>query len=268
MPREHHIPTAIRRGRRRSAFVPLTIGFSIAAVSLASAQYRVNPQLNTELYGRGVGSVRHAGLGGMPNVPWHQARLGSELRHDAFLSGRLPSEMRGTAMLRGPLAPTGAVAYIPTTPGPFGSMPNTRPYSGGAGVLPPNPSPIVAPPTPGVRRVPARSGAGGVGPSMRIDPRGPLPTRRVTSFGTAYPPRGSIRHSNARPATVSSPTGTGAVQESVILSSEQTPPMEASYGSIRHHRAHTPSSSGLLIPPVAPRPTSAPASQPTSAPAR
>lgn len=82
----------------------------LGAVCAVLAQYQLNPQLNTELYGRGVGSVRSA------NLPFHQAALTSDWRHNAFLSGSLRSDIRGQYLLQGPLAPSGPTAYIPATP--------------------------------------------------------------------------------------------------------------------------------------------------------
>jgi len=96
------------------------------AVALLSAQYRINTQLNTELYGHGVGTVRY-GMRAMPNRPMYQATLPSEWRNQAFLSGSLRSDIRGQYLRTGPLAPSGSLAYIPS---PMGNRPygGTQPY--------------------------------------------------------------------------------------------------------------------------------------------
>ena len=89
---------------------------AIALTASAAAQYAVNTQLNTEVYGRGVGSVRRG------NVPFNQATLRSDFRHDAFLSGALRSDIRGQYGAVGPLAPSGAISYIPNTARPYGRL--------------------------------------------------------------------------------------------------------------------------------------------------
>jgi len=81
-----------------------------------TAQYRVNMQLNTELYGHGTGSVRHS------TMPWYRPTLPSDWQQSRFLSGALPSEIRGNYLLTGPLAPSGALAYIPNSARPYGSF--------------------------------------------------------------------------------------------------------------------------------------------------
>jgi hypothetical protein len=98
----------------------------LCAAGAALAQQQLNPQLNTELYGRGVGSVRQGGISSLPNRPFYQANLPSDWRNQAFLSGALRSEIRGAYLLEGPLAPTGNLAYIPQNPRPFGTP---RPYA-------------------------------------------------------------------------------------------------------------------------------------------
>jgi hypothetical protein len=82
----------------------------------AFAQSQVNTQLNTEVYGRGLGTMRQT------NVPMYQPALRSDAVHDAFLSGSLRSDLRGEYMLRGPLAPGGITSYIPASPRPYGSL--------------------------------------------------------------------------------------------------------------------------------------------------
>lgn len=97
-----------------------------AGAGVLAAQYRINTQLNTEMYGRGVGTVRY-GLNAMPNQPMYRATLPSEYRHDAFLSGRLRSDIRGEYLRQGPMAPGGALSYIQayTAPRPYGAA---QPY--------------------------------------------------------------------------------------------------------------------------------------------
>ncbi|MEW6250326.1 MAG: hypothetical protein AB1716_06750 [Planctomycetota bacterium] len=126
--------SADRRLARPSSVAPYFVAFCAAVglgmlldAAVARAQ-TVPRQMNTELYGRGVGSVRQTGMAALGNVPWNVRELGSEYRNEAFLSGRLRSEFRGEYLSEGPLAPTGFGAYIPPAALPYGSM---RPYDSG-----------------------------------------------------------------------------------------------------------------------------------------
>jgi hypothetical protein len=91
-----------------------SIGF-VAALAVgacwALAQWRVNPQVGRvsnrvggELYGN-TGSVRYAA--------YQTTVLPSEARYATWRSGALPSEVRMQAAAVGPLAPSGAIAYVP-----------------------------------------------------------------------------------------------------------------------------------------------------------
>ena len=104
------------------AAVPLVV---LLAATLPARGQTVPRQLNTELNGQGVGSVHQAGLASLGNFPWNLGSLPSENRNAVALSGRLRSEIRGEYLAKGPLAPGGLQAYIPTAPMPYGS---TRPY--------------------------------------------------------------------------------------------------------------------------------------------
>jgi hypothetical protein len=107
----------VRRNMRAAGLQRLAVvAIGLATAGVLMAQYRVNTQLNTGLYGAGAGSVRHA------NLPFYRASTPSGRTHARFLSGALPSEIRGQYLLKGPLAPSGALAYLPTTRRPYGSF--------------------------------------------------------------------------------------------------------------------------------------------------
>lgn len=112
--------------RTRSDSSRSRIGTSGAAVALlvvggicGYAQYQVNMQLNTELYGRGVGTIRYN------NQPFIQPALRSDYVHDTFLSGALPSDIRGAYLQQGPVAPYGVLSYVPNVTRPYGSYTTT-----------------------------------------------------------------------------------------------------------------------------------------------
>jgi hypothetical protein len=93
--------------KRQFLFVSMVI-----LASLAIGQYRVNTQvsgrINGELYGnQGTsGSMRYAA--------YQTNLLPSEARYATWKSGALPSELRMQYNAVGPLAPNGAIAYIPS----------------------------------------------------------------------------------------------------------------------------------------------------------
>lgn len=189
-----------------------------AAVTTVLGQ-RVPGQLNTEVFGRGVGSVRQYGLASLGNQPWNMSSLPSENRHDAFLSGRLRSELRGEYLLQGPLAPGGMRSYIPRSPTPFGSA---RPF---------NPRP---PPAGPVLPAPTRVPRGGVGAAAPV---------RTGLLNRPNAGLGSIR-SAAPDAAPAAPLGGLA-----------SPAVRPSYGSVRQSTpAPTP---GLKLPPRVPTTKSA-----------
>jgi hypothetical protein len=65
---------------------------------------QVNNRVGGELYGN-MGSVRYA--------PYQTTVLPSEARYATWRSGALPSEVAMQARAVGPLAPNGAIAYVP-----------------------------------------------------------------------------------------------------------------------------------------------------------
>jgi hypothetical protein len=86
----------------------------VAAVALGQWQVnnqvgRVNNRVGGELYGNNtnMGSVRYAAMTQTSLLP-------SEARYATWRSGALPSEIRMNALATGPLAPNGAISYIPS----------------------------------------------------------------------------------------------------------------------------------------------------------
>jgi hypothetical protein len=93
------------------------VGATIAGAPILLAQFaanrqpavgQVNPQLNTEIYGRGTttGSVRYTPAS-------TSMAMNSEVRYAAWSSGATPSSIRANYGRIGPLAPGGAMDYIP-----------------------------------------------------------------------------------------------------------------------------------------------------------
>src|SRR4051794_31490928 len=89
----------------------------VAVIALAAwlrAQYalpqpggQINPQINAEIYGNGaVNSVRYSSPSSVA--------MNSEVRHAYWKSGALPSDLRAGYSSIGPMAPGGAMAYIPS----------------------------------------------------------------------------------------------------------------------------------------------------------
>lgn len=227
----------------------------LAILACAAAALAFQVQLNTELYGRGVGTIQRAGLAGMPNRPWHQAALPSDIRHDMFLSGRLQSEIRGHAMQKGPLAPGGMASYVPSSVGPFGPMSPQGtlpryPSSGGVAAAPsvpgvrpplvraPAPMPRTAGPTPG--RV----------EGTVLDPR--ISGARPRGEFDAYPTGGSMRYEVPRleqPLRLPGGAPAGDVTPSADV---KAPLIDASRGSLRHADVSSAPGGLIIPPPVAP----------------
>lgn len=162
-------------------------------------------QVNTELLGRGVGSVRQSGLASLGNVPWNLGKLSSEYRNDAVLSGRLRSEFRGEYLARGPLAPGGLQAYIPTTPGPYGAAsPYTlrpRPIAtvpGGMGPSSPRGGAVAATPRTQLGVVSGFGGSGGG--SLRLAPAAPVPVGPTPAAPGVAPPLVRMNYGSLRPS--------------------------------------------------------------------
>lgn len=79
--------------------------------ALVVAQYQVNRQMNV---GGGPPSVRYASSPYAQRVDQSAAAmLPSQQRYAVVRSGALPSEMRMNYAQTGPLAPSGAIAYLP-----------------------------------------------------------------------------------------------------------------------------------------------------------
>jgi len=96
---------------RRDPILSKALVALLFGAACAVAQWQVNPQVGQvnnrvggEMYGN-MGSVRYATQ--TSNL------LPSEARYATWRSGALPSEIRMNARAVGPLAPSGAIAYVP-----------------------------------------------------------------------------------------------------------------------------------------------------------
>jgi hypothetical protein len=230
-------PPALSSGVRLWSSTPVaTVALFTAFLLMAppAPGQAVPGQLNTELYGRGVGAVRQSGLAALGNKPWNMGVLPSEYQHDVVLSGRLRSEIRGEYLARGPLAPGGIESYIPVSPLPYGPYGSVRPYST-------NPRPVAAAPSPPDRR-PSSGG-------------------RVASLPTPY--TGVLRGTSATSGGSLRMPGSGVPLQAEPLPATpgvKPPLITPSYGSLRASSpTPVPLQPGLTLPP--PVPTSGKASE-------
>jgi hypothetical protein len=83
----------------------------LLAGACALAQWQVNPQVGR--VNNRVGGEMYGNMGSVKYAPYQTAVLPSEARYATWRSGALPSEIRMNASAVGPLAPSGAIAYIP-----------------------------------------------------------------------------------------------------------------------------------------------------------
>jgi hypothetical protein len=205
-------------------------------IALPAAGQVMPGQLNTELYGRGLGSVRQSGLAALGNKPWNMGALPSEYRHDVVLSGRLRSEIRGEYLARGPLAPGGIQSYIPVTPLPYGPYGSVRPYST-------NPRPVAALPS----GLASGTWTGSAVASLPTPYTGVLRGASTPSGGTLRPPTLDVRWP-------SEPMPTGV----------KPPLIGLNYGVLRGARP-TPVrlQPGLVIPPPVPASDPSPSPEPS-----
>jgi len=97
--------TQVRGGISFGAVVAL-------AYACVLAQWQVNPQVGGQVNNR-VGGEMYGNMGSVKYAPYQTVVLPSEARYAAWRSGALPSEMRMNAAAVGPLAPNGAIAYVP-----------------------------------------------------------------------------------------------------------------------------------------------------------
>lgn len=84
----------------------------LLACACAVAQWQVNPQVGGQV-NRRVGGEMYGNMGSVKYAPYQTNVLPSEARYATWRSGALPSEIRMNAAAVGPLAPNGAIAYIP-----------------------------------------------------------------------------------------------------------------------------------------------------------
>jgi hypothetical protein len=132
------------RPARSTPALPAFIWVWTVVPLLCVAQYQVNRQI----YGGGVGSVRYA----PPTARYQTAALPSQVRMDVRASGAMPSEIRANYLQTGPLAPSGAIAYVPpprpitrSAPGPQGNYLNTQVAPMATVGARPLPSPALSP---------------------------------------------------------------------------------------------------------------------------
>lgn len=122
---------ALRHLRQHQAGLGLLVVVALAAVALGQWQVNnqvgaVNNRVGGELYGNNtnMGSVRYAAYSQRTVLP-------SEARYATWRSGALPSEVAMNAAAVGPLAPNGAISYVPP-PSPVQSamkMPSPQLYN-------------------------------------------------------------------------------------------------------------------------------------------
>jgi hypothetical protein len=84
----------------------------LLAGACALAQWQVNPQVGGRVNNR-VGGEMYGNMGSVKYAPYQTNVLPSEARYATWRSGALPSEIRMNASAVGPLAPNGAIAYVP-----------------------------------------------------------------------------------------------------------------------------------------------------------
>lgn len=177
----------------RSIRIAMLVVPASLLVAVVFGQYMVNRQLNV---GGGPPSVRYA------SSPYAQrvnqsasAMLPSQQRYAVMRSGALPSEMRMNYNAVGPLAPTGAVAYLPPSPAGYvpqrsvtsGNMVNPqaiRPSTAMPGMATPNAGSVRY--TPGPIRPSTLTPASSLGVAQKGVPAGQVP------YGQT--PTGSVRY--------------------------------------------------------------------------
>jgi hypothetical protein len=106
--------TSSPRARRARRWIFACIGVASCCAGIALAQYRVNTQVNRQIYGNTSSSVRY-GRSYQPNYAGQPTYnlLPSENRNLIYRSGALPSTLRMNYLSTGPLAPQGVAAYVP-----------------------------------------------------------------------------------------------------------------------------------------------------------
>jgi hypothetical protein len=100
------------RNTRRFRLVTWTSA-ALVLPALLVAQWQVNPQVNRGgAPSASPGAVRYS----TSLLSNSSVAMPSQVRYQAFTSGATPSSIRMTAAAVGPLAPSGAIAYIPPAP--------------------------------------------------------------------------------------------------------------------------------------------------------
>jgi hypothetical protein len=191
-------PTSSPRHRAaRRVWLAAMSGLVVACTGVVIAQYRVNTQVNRQIYGNTSSSVAY-GRSYQPsyaNNPTHNL-LPSENRNLLYRSGALPSTIRMNHASVGPMAPQGVTAYVPQPTSFRGSAVTSGNYVNPMSAAGFNPmSPMSAPPAPAypmaaagsVRYASPSIGSGSSALSSQF--KAPAPTRNVT------PQSGSIQYS-------------------------------------------------------------------------
>jgi hypothetical protein len=165
----------------RSLQIPLLLVCAVLGSRMLLAQYQVNrapavgqvnPQLNTELYGRGIGpptSTRYTPAS-------TSVAMASEVRYAYWMSGQTPSGVRANYYAIGPMAAGGPLSYVTGDPGHTSRS---------------------APPPP-----PMGAAAYSTGQSVRYSGRSPnqLPAPSYYSTGTPSHSSGSASYSTGSPS--------------------------------------------------------------------
>jgi len=97
---------------RSDGFIFGALAALLLAGACALAQWQVNPQVGGQVNNR-VGGEKYGNMGSVKYAPYQTTVLPSEARYATWRSGALPSEVRMNAAAVGPLAPNGAIAYVP-----------------------------------------------------------------------------------------------------------------------------------------------------------
>src|SRR4051812_6986681 len=134
----------MKRSKRTAAVLTTIVSAGLGPM-LAVAQYRVNNQI----YG-GTGSVRVPGSIQIPSATYQTP---SQVRMAIHASGATPSQLKTEYNRIGPLAPSGAIAYVPPAqnvyakPAPMGGGNYAGNYVNTQGVRStPSPAPAAAAP--------------------------------------------------------------------------------------------------------------------------
>jgi hypothetical protein len=153
----------------------------VTAVMLVPALLLAQWQVNRQVYRGGVQSTSPGAVRYSTSLLANSSQaLPSQVRYSAFTSGALPSELKMNYNAIGPLAPSGAMAYIPPAP----NYRTSRPVAGN--YLGVQPGATVSSPSLSTSFTSAGWGSVKYSPARSITPA-PLPSPGMTSYPAASP---------------------------------------------------------------------------------